>query len=37
MKDNLPVILFETEKNLINWLEVNVGKAGLWDTDSQEE
>jgi uncharacterized protein YdeI (YjbR/CyaY-like superfamily) len=30
MKDNLPVILFETEKNLINWLEVNVGKAGLW-------
>ena len=30
MKDNLPVILFETEQNFINWLEENVGKTGLW-------
>jgi uncharacterized protein YdeI (YjbR/CyaY-like superfamily) len=30
MKENLPVILFDTEQNFINWLGENVGKTGLW-------
>jgi len=30
MKDGLPIILFETEQALINWLEENGEKTGLW-------
>jgi uncharacterized protein YdeI (YjbR/CyaY-like superfamily) len=30
MKGNLPIILFETEQDLINWLEGNGEKTGLW-------
>ncbi len=30
MKDNLPVILFETEQSWINWLEENTSAAGVW-------
>jgi len=30
MKDDLPVILFETEKNLIDWLEQNGKSTGVW-------
>ncbi len=30
MKDNLPVILFETEQDWINWLEENENEPGVW-------
>jgi uncharacterized protein YdeI (YjbR/CyaY-like superfamily) len=30
MKENLPVILFETEKNWIDWLEKNENEPGVW-------
>jgi len=30
MKDGLPIILFETEQALINWIEENGEKTGLW-------
>jgi uncharacterized protein YdeI (YjbR/CyaY-like superfamily) len=30
MKDDLPVILFETEQALINWLEENYKSSGVW-------
>lgn len=30
MKDDLPVILFETEQNLIDWLEQNGKSTGVW-------
>jgi uncharacterized protein YdeI (YjbR/CyaY-like superfamily) len=30
MKDNLPVILFETEQDWTNWLEENSEKPGVW-------
>jgi uncharacterized protein YdeI (YjbR/CyaY-like superfamily) len=30
MKDDLPVILFETEQTLINWLEQNGKSSGVW-------
>jgi len=30
IKDNLPVILFETEQDWINWLEKNVNESGIW-------
>jgi uncharacterized protein YdeI (YjbR/CyaY-like superfamily) len=29
-KDDLPVILFETEQTLINWLEQNSKSSGVW-------
>jgi uncharacterized protein YdeI (YjbR/CyaY-like superfamily) len=29
-KDGLPVVLFETEKNWVDWLEQNAGTAGVW-------
>jgi uncharacterized protein YdeI (YjbR/CyaY-like superfamily) len=30
VKDNLPVIRFETEQQWIDWLEANVGQPGVW-------
>jgi uncharacterized protein YdeI (YjbR/CyaY-like superfamily) len=30
MKDDLPVILFETEQNWIDWLEKNENEPGVW-------
>ena len=30
MKDNLPIILFETEKDWIDWLEKNENEPGVW-------
>ncbi len=30
MKDNLPVILFETEEEWSNWLESNTDNSGVW-------
>ena len=30
MKDDLPVILFETEQNLTDWLEQNGKSTGVW-------
>jgi uncharacterized protein YdeI (YjbR/CyaY-like superfamily) len=30
MKDDLPVILFETEQNWIDWLEKNESEPGVW-------
>jgi uncharacterized protein YdeI (YjbR/CyaY-like superfamily) len=30
MKDNLPVILFETEQSLTDWLEQNGKSTGVW-------
>jgi uncharacterized protein YdeI (YjbR/CyaY-like superfamily) len=30
MKDDLPIILFETEQNWIDWLEKNENKPGVW-------
>jgi len=30
MKDNLPVILFETEQDWITWLEANGNEPGVW-------
>jgi len=30
MKDNLPVILFETEQHWIDWLQENGNKPGVW-------
>ncbi len=30
MKDDLPVILFETEQALINWLDQNIKSKGVW-------
>lgn len=29
-KDNLPIILFKTEKDWIDWLEKNGTEAGVW-------
>lgn len=30
MKDNLPIILFETEQDWIDWLEENGNEPGVW-------
>jgi uncharacterized protein YdeI (YjbR/CyaY-like superfamily) len=30
MKDNLPIILFETEQDWIHWLEENENESGVW-------
>jgi uncharacterized protein YdeI (YjbR/CyaY-like superfamily) len=30
MNDNLPIILFETEQQWIDWLEENVNEPGVW-------
>ena len=30
MKDDLPIILFETEQDWIDWLEENVNEPGVW-------